>query len=95
VCDAHFLRHFLGPGNIIKYDGRTDSSVWLKDYHLTCRAGGVNSDLFIIQFLPIYLADSTRAWLDHLSRNVIDSWDDLREIFAGNFQSTYMHLRNS
>jgi hypothetical protein len=55
----------------------------------------VNSDLFIIQFLPIYLADSTKAWLDHLLRNVIDSWDDLREIFAGNFQSTYMHLRNS
>jgi hypothetical protein len=34
--------------------------------------GGANDDLFIIQFLPIYLADSARAWLDHLPRNVID-----------------------
>jgi hypothetical protein len=47
--------------------------------------GGADDDLFIIQFLPIYLADSARAWLDHLTRNVIDSWEDLWEIFTGNF----------
>jgi hypothetical protein len=52
-----------------------------------CRAGGVNEDLFIIKFLPIYLADSARAWLDHLPRNVIDSLDDLREIFTDNFRA--------
>jgi hypothetical protein len=28
--------------------------------------------------------------VDHLLGNVIDSWDDLREIFTGNFQGTYM-----
>jgi hypothetical protein len=77
VRDAHFPRHFQALGNIVKYDGKTNPSVWLEDYHLTCRVGGANDGLFIIQFLPIYLVDFTRAWLDHLPRNVIDSWDDL------------------
>jgi hypothetical protein len=31
-----------------------------------------------------------RAWLDHLSRNMIDSWEDLKEIFMGNFQGMYV-----
>jgi hypothetical protein len=55
---------------------------------------GVNNDLFIIQFLPIYLAKSARAWLDHLPRNTINSWDDLREVFTGNFQDIYLHPGN-
>jgi hypothetical protein len=49
------------PGNIVKYESKTNPSIWLEDYLLTCRAGGVNGDLFIIKFLPIYLADSVRA----------------------------------
>jgi hypothetical protein len=56
--------------------------------------GGANEDLFIIQFLSIYLADSAKAWLDHLPRNVIDSWEDLKEIFTGNFQGTYVWPSN-
>jgi hypothetical protein len=59
-----------------------------------CRAGEANDDLFIIQFPPIYLADSAGAWLDHLPRNAINSWDDLREIITGNFQGTYVHPGN-
>jgi hypothetical protein len=35
--------------------------------------GRVDDDLFIIKFLPIYLADSARASLDNLPRNMIDS----------------------
>jgi hypothetical protein len=35
-------------------------SVWLEDYRLACSAGGVDDDLFIIQFLPIYLADTVK-----------------------------------
>jgi hypothetical protein len=90
VRDAHFLRHFRAPGNVVKYDGKTNPSVWLEDYRLKYRVGGVNDDLFIIQFLPIYLVDSARAWLDHLPRNVINSWDGHREINADNFQGTYV-----
>jgi hypothetical protein len=39
-------------------------SVWLLDYHLMCRAGGVNDDLFNFKFLPIYLVDSAEPdWI--------------------------------
>jgi hypothetical protein len=57
------LKHFQAPSNVIKYDEKTNSSVWLEDYRLACRAGGADNDLFIIQLLPTYLADSARAWL--------------------------------
>jgi hypothetical protein len=32
--------------------------VWLEDYRLTCHAGGVTNDLFVIKNLPLYLGDS-------------------------------------
>jgi hypothetical protein len=53
-------------------DSKTNPSVWLEDYRPVCRAGWVDNDLLIIQFLPIYLADTSRAWLNHLLRNSID-----------------------
>jgi hypothetical protein len=34
------------------------------------------------------------AWLNHLPKNSIDCWDDLRKIFTGNFQGTYVQLGN-
>jgi hypothetical protein len=73
------------PNNIVKYDSKTNPSVWLEDYHLACWAGGADSDLFIIQFILIDLADTSRAWLDHLPKNLINCWEDLKEIFTGNF----------
>jgi hypothetical protein len=72
------------PSNIIKYDDKTNPTIWLEDYHLACKEGWAEDNMFIIQFLLIYLADSARAWLDHLSRNVIDGWEDLMEIFTSN-----------
>jgi hypothetical protein len=72
------------------YDGKTNLGVWLKDYRLACRAGRANDDDFIIQFLPIYLGESARAWLDYLSRNIINSSDDLWWVFTGNFPGTYV-----
>jgi hypothetical protein len=59
-----------------------------------CREGRVGNDLFIIHFLPIYLANSTRAWLDHLLRNIIDRWEDLKEIFTDNIQGMYVRPGN-
>jgi hypothetical protein len=85
---------FVHPTTFVKYDSKTNPSVWLEDYRLTCRAGGVDDDLFIIQFLPIYLADTSRAWLDHLSRNSIGCWEDLKEIFIDNFHGTYVRPDN-
>jgi hypothetical protein len=56
---------------------------------------GVDSDLFIIKLLPIYLANTSRAWIDHLCRNSIDCWEDIMEIFTGNFQGTYIQPSKS
>ena len=54
----------------------------------------MNDDDFIIHNLPLFLADSVRAWLEHLPSNAIQSWADLRETFVGNFQGMYKHPRN-
>jgi len=43
------------------------------------------SDAFIIRNLPLYLADSARTWLEHLPSDRIACWEDLKEIFVGNF----------
>jgi hypothetical protein len=94
VRNARFPRCFQALSNISKYNGKTNPNVWLEGYHLACRAGVANNDLFIIQFPPIYLVESSRAWLDHLLRNTINSWDDLWEVFTSNFQGTYVHPSN-
>jgi hypothetical protein len=62
----------------------------LKDYRLTCHAGGATDDLFVIKNLPLYLGDSACTWLEHLPRDKIQEWTDLRRVFVGNFQGTYM-----
>jgi hypothetical protein len=85
VRNVRCPKTFRAPNNGFKYDGKTNPSVWLEDYHLACSAGGVDDDLFIIQFLPIYLAEKTRVLLNHLPRNMIDSWEDLKEIFTVTF----------
>jgi hypothetical protein len=63
--------------------------VWLEDYWLACHAGGAIGGLFIIKNLPLYLSDSARTWLEHLPRDKINDWTDLRRVFVGNFQGTY------
>jgi hypothetical protein len=66
----------------------------IEDYHLACRAGRVDDNLFVIQFLPIYLTDMARAWLNHLPSNSINCWEDIKEIFISNFQGTYVWSGN-
>jgi hypothetical protein len=38
----------------------------------------VTDDLFVIKNLPLYLDDSARTWLEHLPRDKINDWTDLR-----------------
>jgi hypothetical protein len=64
--------------------------VWLEDYRLACHTSGATDDLFVIKNLPLYLGDSTRTWLEHLPRDKINDWTDLRRVFVGNFQGTYI-----
>ena len=76
------------------YTGETHPALWLEDYRLASKAGGAPDDLFIILNLRLYLADSARSWLEHLPPNQIYCWADLREVFVGNFQGTYLRPGN-
>jgi hypothetical protein len=91
IRDAKFPSRFRAPTNVPRYDGDTNPSIWLEDYRLACHAGGATDDLFVIKNLPLYLSDSTRTWLEHLPRDKIQDWTDLRRVFVGNFQGTYTH----
>jgi hypothetical protein len=51
---------------------------------------GVTDDLFVIKNLLLYLSDSARTWLEHLPQDKINNLIDLRRVFVGNFQGTYM-----
>jgi hypothetical protein len=44
----------------------------------------------VIKNLSLYLGDSSRTWLEHLPRDKIQYWTDLRRFLVGNFQGTYM-----
>jgi hypothetical protein len=59
--------------------------VWLKDYRLACHDGRAIDDLFIIKNLLLYLDDSAHTWLEHLPRDKINEWTDLRRVIVGNF----------
>jgi hypothetical protein len=69
--------------------------VWLNNYRLACQLGGATTDEVIIRNLPLHLADSARAWLEHLPASQIDNWDDLVRTFVGNFQGTCVRPGNS
>src|SRR5688572_25109944 len=95
ILNAPFPPRFRQPTSIAKYSGETNPGVWLSDYRLACQAGGADDDLFIICNLPLFLADSTRAWLEHIPSGRVRSWNDLKEVFIGNFQGTYTRPGNS
>jgi hypothetical protein len=62
---------------------------------LARQVGGTDDDNLIICNLPLFLSDAARAWLEHLPHTEISNWDDLVKAFAGYFQGTYVHPRNS
>ena len=95
IHGAPFPQHFRPPANVVKYTGDTNPGVWLEDYRLACRAGGASDDRFIIQYLPICLGENVRTRLDFLPADSIGSWADLRKVFIGNFQGTYVRPGNS
>jgi hypothetical protein len=45
------------------YDSETNPDHWLEDYRLAMKAGGSGDD-FAVQYLPLLLSSSTRAWLE-------------------------------
>ena len=71
ILNAAFPPRYRPPNNIPKYSRETNPGLWLEDYRLACQAGGASDDDFIIRNLSLFLADSTRIWLEHLSPNRI------------------------
>jgi len=92
---AKFPARFRQPPDLTESSGETNPELWLADYRLACQLGEANDDLLIIRNLPLHLADSARAWLEHLPKRMIHDWADLVKIFVGNFQGTYVRPRNS
>ena len=84
IRHAKFPQRFRAPTTIGRYNGETNPVHWLEDYRLACRTGGAD-DLFAIQYLPLFLTDSARGWLEHLPEGCVQDWSDLRRVFVGNF----------
>jgi hypothetical protein len=51
---------------LTKYNGETKPELWFTDFRLACQLGGATDDLVIIRQLPLFLSDTTRAWLEDL-----------------------------
>jgi hypothetical protein len=86
---------FRPPTTLTKYNGDTKLELWLADFRLACQLGGATDDRVIIRQLPLFLSDTTRAWLEDLPPRQIHDWDDLVRVFEGNFKGTYMRPGNS
>jgi hypothetical protein len=92
---APFPTRFRTLTTITKYSGETRPELWLADYRLAYHLGGMDDDNLITRNLPLFLSDTTRAWLEHLPLGQISNWDDLVQAFTGNFQGTYVRPGNS
>jgi hypothetical protein len=79
---APFPTQFRPSTTITKYSGETRPELWLADYRLACQLGGTDDDDLIIRNLPLFLSDTSRAWLEHLPPGQISNWDDLVQAFA-------------
>ena len=85
-----FPQRFRPSTNIAKY-----IDIWLEDFWLAYRAKGVDDDLFIIQYLSIYVGEHVRVWLEFLPHDSIHYWANLKRVFVRNFQGTYVRPGNS
>ena len=92
---APFPQRFRPPTNITKYSGETNPGIWLEDFWLAYRAGGVDDDYFIIRYLPICVGGLVQAWLEFLPHGSIRDNADLKRVFIGNFQGMYVRPGNS
>jgi hypothetical protein len=54
------------PTTLTKYSGKTKPELWLADYRLTYQLCATGDDNLTIRNFPLFLSDSTLAWLEHL-----------------------------
>ena len=60
---APYPKRFRPPMHISKYNSETNLDHWLEDYHIIMKAR-VSDDDFAIQYHPLLVSSSTRAWLE-------------------------------
>jgi hypothetical protein len=80
--------------SIEKYDGRSDSSIWLKMYSIAARASEGNED-HMAGYFPHVMGKAPLLWLDNLPAECITSWATLSCLFTTNYQETYNRLGNT
>jgi hypothetical protein len=69
---------------IVKYDGRSDPSIWLKMYNIAARACGGNEDN-LTGYFPLAMGKAPLLWLDNLPTKCITSWATLYHLFTTNY----------
>jgi hypothetical protein len=79
---------------IEKYDGRSDSSIWLKMYSIAAHASGGNED-HMAGYFPLVIGKEPLLWLDNLPTECITSWATLSRLFMTNYQATYNRPGNT
>jgi hypothetical protein len=94
IWSAPTPHRFHAP-NIEKYDSEIDPKIWLVNYQLTMKAASTPDMFFMIQYLPIYLTNSARNWLNNLCEGTIKWWADLERAFCNHFEGAFTKLATS
>jgi hypothetical protein len=79
---APFPPWFRASTNITKYSGETKLMLWLVDHQLAYPLGGTNDDNLIIHNLPLFLSDSSQAWLKDRPPAQFHDREDLVRVFG-------------
>jgi hypothetical protein len=74
--------------NIDRYDGSSNPDEFIQVYQMLIEAAG-GDDRVNANFLPSVLSGSARSWPINLLEGSISSWDQMCDLFIGNFQRTY------
>jgi hypothetical protein len=53
------------------------------------KAASAPDTFFMIQYLPIYLTDFARNWINNLREATIKRWADLKKAFCNHFEGAY------
>ena len=53
------------------------------------KAASAPDMFFMIQYLPIYLTDFARSWLNNLRKGTIKQWADLEKALCNHFEGAY------
>jgi hypothetical protein len=70
---------------ITKYDGKQAPQQWLRCYSTAIKVVG-GSNITKVIYFPMALDPALLMWLESLSNNSIDSWEQLKKVFIDNFQ---------